>query len=171
MLRNPRRMFLPPLLGVEWLTRYRQSFSRLLILIWAPSTNETLCGKVSPDARLKVVGSDYLGNRMSGLIDSLMGKLPSLRAKAPKVPTNVSFTENFYVPPVIFNVQAIKAEDGTERWRRTCVDGKQRLTSIRDFMKGRIPCHDRRGATWYALLHQGYPVCRKLGAYWVWSVL
>ncbi|KAI9878155.1 MAG: hypothetical protein M1830_001762 [Pleopsidium flavum] len=57
--------------------------------------------------------------------------------------------QNFYVPPVIFNVQAIKAEDGTERWKRTCVDGKQRLTSIRDFMKGRIPCHDRKGATWH----------------------
>jgi len=102
---------------------------------------------------------------MSGLIDSLMGKSAVTPVQCSKGLPNISFTENFYVPPVIFNVQAIKAEDGTERWRRTCVDGKQRLTSIRDFMKGRIPCHDRRGATWYALLQRRSFACREARTY------
>ncbi|KAK5186620.1 hypothetical protein LTR16_009644, partial [Cryomyces antarcticus] len=48
-------------------------------------------------------------NKMVGLIDSLM--------------------ENFYIPPIIFNRQEVKADDGTIRHKRVCVDGKQRLTS------------------------------------------
>lgn len=99
---------------------------------------------------------------MSGLIDSLMGTLAVSSHTGPKSLADIRFTENFYVPPVIFNVQAIKAEDGMERWRRTCVDGKQRLTSIRDFMKGRIPCHDRRGATWYAFRYCHSSACIEL---------
>lgn len=92
---------------------------------------------------------------MSGLIDSLMGKSALLSSDNDfKRSLLISFAENFYVPPVIFNVEAIKAEDGTERWKRTCVDGKQRLTSIRDFMKGRIPCHDRKGVTWCVSLQR-----------------
>ncbi|MCJ1311515.1 hypothetical protein MMC25_005187 [Agyrium rufum] len=67
--------------------------------------------------------------RMSKLIDSLM--------------------ENFYVPPVLFNVEEIQCADGKPRFKRTCMDGKQRLTSIRGFIHGRIPCHDRKGAPWY----------------------
>ncbi|THH15459.1 hypothetical protein EW146_g5020 [Bondarzewia mesenterica] len=45
-----------------------------------------------------------------------------------------SVLRNFYVPPIIFTVSI--ADDGTER--RTCIDGKQRLTSIQKFMDGLI---------------------------------
>ncbi|KAF7981511.1 hypothetical protein HWV62_33073 [Athelia sp. TMB] len=45
-------------------------------------------------------------NKMSGIIDSIL--------------------RNYYVPPVIFNVSY--SDDGSEL--RTCIDGKQRLTSI-----------------------------------------
>lgn len=44
-----------------------------------------------------------------------------------------SIFRNFYIPPVIFAVY--KDEDGQEV--RTCVDGKQRLTSIVKFIDGR----------------------------------
>ncbi|KAL2354570.1 hypothetical protein BJ546DRAFT_843645, partial [Cryomyces antarcticus] len=62
-------------------------------------------------------------NKMVGLIDSLM--------------------ENFYIPPIIFNRQEVKADDGTIRHKRVCVDGKQRLTSVSKFVRGHIGCHDK----------------------------
>ncbi|KAJ7609239.1 hypothetical protein DFH06DRAFT_1309027 [Mycena polygramma] len=49
-----------------------------------------------------------------------------------------SIFRNFYVPPVIFAVNAL--DDGTET--RTCIDGKQRLTSIHRFVDGLIPHKD-----------------------------
>ncbi|KAJ7846691.1 hypothetical protein B0H14DRAFT_3867637, partial [Mycena olivaceomarginata] len=49
-----------------------------------------------------------------------------------------SIYRNFYIPPVIFAVNAF--DDGTET--RTCIDGKQRLTSIHRFMEGLIPHKD-----------------------------
>ncbi|KAI0641695.1 hypothetical protein C8Q79DRAFT_286841 [Trametes meyenii] len=49
-----------------------------------------------------------------------------------------SIFRNYYIPPVIFVVHI--AEDGSER--RTCVDGKQRLTSIYRFISGEIPHKD-----------------------------
>ncbi|KAI0031026.1 hypothetical protein K488DRAFT_87231 [Vararia minispora EC-137] len=45
-----------------------------------------------------------------------------------------SIFRNFYIPPLIFAVAV--SDDGTER--RTCIDGKQRLTSIQKFMDGLI---------------------------------
>ncbi|KAF7792003.1 hypothetical protein EIP86_003030 [Pleurotus ostreatoroseus] len=48
-----------------------------------------------------------------------------------------SIFKNFYVPPVIF---AVTNEDGFEK--RVCIDGKQRLTSIWNFMQGKIPFKD-----------------------------
>ncbi|KZV68188.1 hypothetical protein PENSPDRAFT_687461 [Peniophora sp. CONT] len=45
-----------------------------------------------------------------------------------------SIFRNFYIPPLIFAVST--HEDGTEA--RTCIDGKQRLTSIQKFMDGLI---------------------------------
>lgn len=50
-----------------------------------------------------------------------------------------SMFHGFFIPPVIFNVQKVVDETGASRYKRTCVDGKQRLTSIREFMRGRIP--------------------------------
>ncbi|KAG7086339.1 hypothetical protein E1B28_002301 [Marasmius oreades] len=49
-----------------------------------------------------------------------------------------SILRNFYIPPVIFAYRA--EDDGTEF--RTCIDGKQRLTSIHRFMDGLIPHKD-----------------------------
>ncbi|KAH8826521.1 hypothetical protein DL96DRAFT_1608203 [Flagelloscypha sp. PMI_526] len=49
-----------------------------------------------------------------------------------------SIFRNYYIPPVIFAVKHF--DDGTEA--RTCIDGKQRLTSIYRFMSGQIPHKD-----------------------------
>ncbi|KAF7976870.1 hypothetical protein HWV62_5397 [Athelia sp. TMB] len=49
-----------------------------------------------------------------------------------------SIFRNFYIPPVIFAVNQF--DDGAET--RTCIDGKQRLTSIYRFMDGLIPHKD-----------------------------
>ncbi|KAJ3869502.1 hypothetical protein EV359DRAFT_76621 [Lentinula novae-zelandiae] len=46
-----------------------------------------------------------------------------------------SILRNFYIPPIIFAVET--HEDGWES--KTCIDGKQRLTSIQRFMDGLIP--------------------------------
>ena len=51
-----------------------------------------------------------------------------------------SMLKGYYVPPVIFNLQAFEHDDGLRRIKRTCVDGKQRLTSICEFLNGNIPC-------------------------------
>ncbi|KAK0194821.1 hypothetical protein F5146DRAFT_1022923 [Armillaria mellea] len=66
-------------------------------------------------------GEVWRENKQTGLIDSIF--------------------RNFYIPPVIFAVNLF--EDGTET--RTCIDGKQRLTSIHRFMEGLIP----RRKYWY----------------------
>ncbi|KAJ3910738.1 hypothetical protein F5879DRAFT_928693 [Lentinula edodes] len=49
-----------------------------------------------------------------------------------------SIYRNYYIPPIIFAVSI--DDDGAER--RTCIDGKQRLTSIQLFMDGLIPHRD-----------------------------
>uniref|UniRef100_A0A0W0GDG2 GmrSD restriction endonucleases N-terminal domain-containing protein n=1 Tax=Moniliophthora roreri TaxID=221103 RepID=A0A0W0GDG2_MONRR len=49
-----------------------------------------------------------------------------------------SMFRNYYIPPIIFSVTV--HTDGSEA--RTCIDGKQRLTSIRLFMDGLIPHKD-----------------------------
>lgn len=54
---------------------------------------------------------------------------------------------NFYIPPVIFNVKKTIV-DGAERYIRISIDGKQRLSSIREFVKGNIPCTDQKGRRW-----------------------
>ncbi|KAG8215870.1 hypothetical protein J3R82DRAFT_7827 [Butyriboletus roseoflavus] len=58
-----------------------------------------------------------------------------------------SILRNFYVPPIIF--VAHQLEDGSET--KTCIDGKQRLTSIQRFMDGLIPHRDPNNGTkyWY----------------------
>lgn len=45
-----------------------------------------------------------------------------------------SIFRNFYVPPVIFATK--QHDDGSET--KICIDGKQRLTSIRRFMDGQV---------------------------------
>ncbi|ESK94278.1 hypothetical protein Moror_8263 [Moniliophthora roreri MCA 2997] len=49
-----------------------------------------------------------------------------------------SILRNYYIPPIIFAVTT--HDDGSES--RVCIDGKQRLTSIRLFMEGMIPHKD-----------------------------
>ncbi|KAJ7626513.1 hypothetical protein B0H17DRAFT_1110686 [Mycena rosella] len=56
-----------------------------------------------------------------------------------------SIFRNFYIPPVIFAVNAL--DDGTET--RTCIDGKQRLTSIHRFVQGLIPRTLTNEKLWY----------------------
>ncbi|KAI9817576.1 MAG: hypothetical protein M1827_001188 [Pycnora praestabilis] len=97
-----------------------RSLSQILDLLDSPFLD------LNPEYQRDVVWAD---TRMSALIDSLM--------------------ENYYIPPVIFNVQEVKTAEGEKRWKRTCIDGKQRLSSVRDFMKGRIPCKDIKGNKWF----------------------
>jgi len=80
---------------------------------------------INPDYQRDVVWSE---NQMSGLINSLL--------------------ENYYVPPILFNKTQITLADGTTRLKRVCVDGKQRLSSIEAFVRGQIPCRDRKGKIW-----------------------
>ncbi|EPQ56673.1 hypothetical protein GLOTRDRAFT_138339 [Gloeophyllum trabeum ATCC 11539] len=49
-----------------------------------------------------------------------------------------SIFRNFYIPPIVFTVS--KDQDGEDVC--TCVDGKQRLTSIQKFIDGQIPHRD-----------------------------
>ena len=51
---------------------------------------------------------------------------------------------NYYILPIVFNVTEVVI-DGVSKYRRTTVDGKQRLSSVREFVKGNIPCTDRDG--------------------------
>jgi len=75
---------------------------------------------LSPEYQREVV---WTKDRQSGLIDSLM--------------------ENYYIPPVIFNVKS------SSREILVCVDGKQRLSSIKAFIEGSIPCRDAENRRWY----------------------
>ncbi|KAL6710829.1 hypothetical protein ACN47E_007886 [Coniothyrium glycines] len=82
---------------------------------------------VDPEYQREVV---WTAERMTGLINSLM--------------------ENFYIPPIILNKKTLpKVENGRPLHRLVCVDGKQRLSSVRAFVKGMIPCHDHRGQKWW----------------------
>ncbi|KAI9887472.1 MAG: hypothetical protein M1823_000730 [Watsoniomyces obsoletus] len=55
--------------------------------------------------------------------------------------------EGYYVPPVLFNMKQHPGDPSKRT--HVCVDGKQRLTSIRAFMKGLIPCKDDQDQKWY----------------------
>ncbi|KAF8453021.1 hypothetical protein BGX38DRAFT_1269023 [Terfezia claveryi] len=95
---------------------------------------------LDPDYQRNVVWSN---DRMSRLIGSLMS--------------------NYYVPPLIFNVKKVATENGSLRYQSTsetghdkamlkqriCIDGKQRLSSIKAFVKGEIPCLDNRKRKWW----------------------
>jgi hypothetical protein len=78
---------------------------------------------VNPEYQREVV---WTADRMSQLVDSLM--------------------ENFYIPPIIFNRQTSK---DTGKEILVCVDGKQRLSSVKAFVQGIIPCQDAVGAKWW----------------------
>ena len=75
---------------------------------------------INPEYQRGVV---WTKDRQSGLIDSIM--------------------EDYYVPPLIFN----KKSSSTQML--ICVDGKQRLSSIKAFIEGSIPCRDAENRFWY----------------------
>ncbi|PVI06006.1 hypothetical protein DM02DRAFT_667992 [Periconia macrospinosa] len=79
----------------------------------------------NPEYQREVV---WTADRMSGLIESLM--------------------ENYYIPPIILNRQAMNTENESKP-RYVCIDGKQRLSSIKRFVEGVIPITDKRGDAWY----------------------
>lgn len=82
---------------------------------------------INPDYQRDVVWSE---SRMIHLIDSLFN--------------------NYYVPPLIFKVISGVKEGTNERRKwRTCIDGKQRLTTIQKFFDGEIPYIDRQRRKWY----------------------
>jgi len=87
---------------------------------------------ISPDYQRDVV---WTTDRMIHLVDSLFN--------------------NFYVPPLIFKVVTGTAEEGKRRAWRTCIDGKQRLTTIQQFFDGDIPYKDKLGQRWYYTLPPG----------------
>lgn len=61
-----------------------------------------------------------------------------------------SLWKRYYVPPVIFNVQVVLFEGREEpNFVRTCIDGKQRLTSIFKFMTGAFPIKINGKAWWF----------------------
>ncbi|KAK0201306.1 hypothetical protein DFS33DRAFT_1358912 [Desarmillaria ectypa] len=69
-----------------------------------------------------------------------------------------SVLRNFYIPPIIFAVNSF--DDGTET--KTCIDGKQRLTSIHRFMEGLIPHQDHEtGDKYWYKDNPGAPSKRK----------
>ncbi|KAF2465892.1 uncharacterized protein BDR25DRAFT_318039 [Lindgomyces ingoldianus] len=82
---------------------------------------------VDPEYQREVV---WTADRMTGLVNSLM--------------------ENYYIPPIILNKKEYKNPNGNgSSYSMVCVDGKQRLSSVRAFIKGMIPCHDYRGQKWW----------------------
>ena len=82
---------------------------------------------INPDYQRDVVWSE---SRMVHLIDSLFN--------------------NYYVPPLIFKViSGVKPGTNERRKWRTCIDGKQRLTTIRRFFDGEIPYLDKQRRKWY----------------------
>ena len=61
-----------------------------------------------------------------------------------------SLWKRYYIPPVIFNVNTVIFEgNDTPRYVRTCIDGKQRLTSILKFMEGEFPIKIDGKAWWF----------------------
>ncbi|KAL7273731.1 hypothetical protein RUND412_003391 [Rhizina undulata] len=82
--------------------------------------------ELNPDYQRDVV---WTQDRMTKLINSLMA--------------------SYYVPPIIFNVLKTKTETGAERYVRISIDGKQRLSSVKEFVAGTIPCTDKNGRKWY----------------------
>jgi hypothetical protein len=49
----------------------------------------------------------------------------------------------------------------TTRHTLVCVDGKQRLSSVKAFIKGIIPCNDHRGQKWWFAISHDTPAGRK----------
>jgi hypothetical protein len=66
-----------------------------------------------------------------------------------------SLMAGYFIPPIIFN--CVKVPEKPELTIRVCVDGKQRLTSIKKFMTGVIGVHDssKSPLKWYYCYPEG----------------
>jgi hypothetical protein len=60
-----------------------------------------------------------------------------------------SLSQNYDFPPIFFNQKQVRGPDGSIQYNRVCIDGLKRLSSIKAFMEGDIPCHDYRRRKWY----------------------
>ena len=56
-----------------------------------------------------------------------------------------SLLSHYYAPPVLMCVK--QQPDGSSTY--TCIDGKQRLSSIKLFMKNEIPVYDQNNSAFY----------------------
>ncbi|KAF2017450.1 hypothetical protein BU24DRAFT_490615 [Aaosphaeria arxii CBS 175.79] len=83
---------------------------------------------IDPEYQREVV---WTAERMTNLVNSLM--------------------ENFYIPPIILNRKASGGDPNSVTL--ICVDGKQRLSSVRAFVKGLVPCQDYQGNKWFFCEH------------------
>ena len=59
-----------------------------------------------------------------------------------------SIWKGFYIPPIILKVKQVPLADGTTQELSTCIDGKQRLTAIYQFLNGKVPLK-LNGKNWY----------------------
>ncbi|SMR56577.1 unnamed protein product [Zymoseptoria tritici ST99CH_1E4] len=59
-----------------------------------------------------------------------------------------SILQGYYIPSLIFNRRS-ETVLGVRKDALVCLDGKQRLTSVKRFTDGHIPCHDRHGRKWW----------------------
>ncbi|TID19333.1 hypothetical protein E2P81_ATG06504 [Venturia nashicola] len=60
-----------------------------------------------------------------------------------------SFSQNYEFPPISFNQKQVRGPDGSIQYSRVCIDGLKRLSAIKAFMDGEIPCHDHRRRKWF----------------------
>ena len=60
-----------------------------------------------------------------------------------------SLVENYYVAPLLFNVLSVQMPNGTTKEVHVCMDGKQRLSSLKAFIDGSAHCKDKTGMNWY----------------------
>ncbi|KJX96669.1 hypothetical protein TI39_contig607g00016 [Zymoseptoria brevis] len=59
-----------------------------------------------------------------------------------------SILQGYYIPSLILNKRS-QTILGQRKEVLVCLDGQQRLTSVKRFTDGHIPCHDRLGNKWW----------------------
>ena len=82
-----------------------------------------------------------------------------------------SLFANFYVPPIIFNVKIMDPVNGgpgptKKRYTRNAIDGKQRLSPLKNFVRGNIPCKDKDGRKWVYIDNGDGRSTNVLPTYW-----
>lgn len=63
-----------------------------------------------------------------------------------------SLSQSYEFPPIFFNQKQVRGSDGSIQYNRRCIDGLKRLSAIKAFVDGEIPCHDYRRRKWYFCL-------------------